>query len=81
VTGTEGLRRALLIVSDKITEVFEQQNIHKEAVPTLNFDKAKDATMAPDTLLVKSPMGTGKTKVLGISEQQPSARGCQDYYN
>jgi len=33
-------------------------------MPTLNFDKEEGATMAPDTLLVKSPMATRKTKVL-----------------
>jgi len=60
----EGLRRALLIVTDKIPDVFEQQNIHNESVTTLNLDKAKDTTMAPDSLLVKSPMGTRKTKAL-----------------
>jgi len=56
--------RAMLIVADKIPEVFEQHNIHNIAVTPLNFDKAEGATMAPDTLLVKSPMGTGKTKAL-----------------
>jgi len=30
----------------------------------LNFDKAKGADVAPDTLLIKLPMGTGKTKAL-----------------
>jgi len=30
----------------------------------LNFDQAKGAAMAPDTLLIKLPMGTGKTKAL-----------------
>jgi len=32
--------------------------------PWLNFDKAKGATEAPDTLLIKSAMDTGKTKAL-----------------
>jgi len=30
----------------------------------LNFDKAEGADMAPDTLLIKLPMGTSKTKAL-----------------
>jgi len=44
-----------LIVADEIPEVFEQQNIKSRAMTPLNFDKAKGATMAPDTLLVKPP--------------------------
>jgi len=40
------------------TLVFEQQNINNRAVTPLNFDKAKGAAMAPDTLLIKLPMGT-----------------------
>jgi len=59
-----GLRRALSITSDKIPEVFEQQNINNRAITPLNFEKAEGATKAPDTLLIKSPMCTGKTKVL-----------------
>jgi len=58
------LRRAMSITADEIPEVFEQQNINNRAVTPLNFDKAKGATMAPDTLLIKLPMGTGKTKAL-----------------
>jgi len=52
------------ITADKIPEVCEQQNITKRATPPMNFDKAKGADEAPDTLLVKLPMGTGKTKAL-----------------
>jgi len=54
----------MLIVADKIPEVFEQQNINNRAMTPLNFDKAKGANMAPDTLLIKLPMDTGKTKAL-----------------
>jgi len=65
LSHANGLRRAMLIVADEIPEVFEQQkNINNRAMTPLNFDKAKGATMAPDTLLVKSPMGTGKKKAL-----------------
>jgi len=63
-SNAEGLRRARSIVADKISEVFEQQNINNKAVTPLKFDNAKGATLAPDTLLVKSPMGTGKRKAL-----------------
>jgi len=63
-SNAEGLRRAMSIFVDKIPEVFEQQNINKKDVPALNFDKDKGANIAPDTLLVKLPMATGKTKVL-----------------
>jgi len=59
-----GLRRAMSITADKIPEVFEQQNVTKRAVTPLNFDKVGGATGAPDTLLIKLPMGTGKTKAL-----------------
>jgi len=52
------------ITTDKIPEVFEQQNINNKAVTPLKFDKAEGATMALDTLLIKLPMGTGKTKAL-----------------
>jgi len=61
----DGLRRAMSITADKIPEVFEQQNVTKRYV-TLNFDKAKGATEVPDTLLIKLPMGTSKTKALII---------------
>jgi len=61
-SNAEGLRRAMSIVADKIPEVFEKHNINNRAVTPLNFDKAEGATMAPDTLLIKSPMVTGKTK-------------------
>jgi len=63
-SNTNGLRRALSITADKICEVVEQQNVTKRAVTPLNFDKTKGATKAQDTLLIKSPMGTGKTKAL-----------------
>jgi len=63
-SNTEGLRRAMSITADKIPEVFEQQNINNKTINPLNFDKAKGATMAPDILFVKSPMGTGKKKAL-----------------
>jgi len=59
-----GLRRATSITTDEIPEAFEKQNINNRAMTPLNFDKAKGATMAPDTLLIKLPMGTGKTKAL-----------------
>jgi len=52
------------ITTDKIPEVHEQQNINNRAITPLNFDKAKGATEVPDTLLIKSPMGTSKTKAL-----------------
>jgi len=38
--------------------------ISTTAITPLNFEKAEGATMAPDTLLVKLPMGTEKTKAL-----------------
>jgi len=63
-TCANGLRRAMSITTDEIPEAFEKQNINNRAMTPLNFDKAKGATMAPDTLLIKSPMGTGKTKAL-----------------
>jgi len=47
-THPDGLRRAMSITTDEIPKVFEKQNI----------------AMAPDTLLIKLPMGTGKTKAL-----------------
>jgi len=50
--------------ADKIPEVFEQQNINNRTTPQINFDKAKGAARPPDTLLIKSPMATGKTKSL-----------------
>jgi len=53
---------SLLIRS--LTEAFEQHNITERAVTPLNFDKAEGADEAPDTLLIKSPMGTGKTNAL-----------------
>jgi len=59
----DGLRRALSITAEKIPGVFEKQNFNKAVTPR-NFDKAKGPTMAPDTLLIKLPMGTGKTKAL-----------------
>jgi len=74
-----GLRRAMSITADKIPEVFEQQNINNRAVTSLNFDKTKCATMAPDTLLIKSPMGTSKTKAL--VNYLNSDQGCQGYSN
>jgi len=52
------------ITADEIPEAFEKQNINNRAVTPLNFDKAKGAAMALDTLLIKLPMGTGKTKAL-----------------
>jgi hypothetical protein len=56
-THADGLIRAMVI-----PEVFEQQNITQRAAPPMNFDIAEGAAEAPDTLLIKSPMGTGKTK-------------------
>jgi len=61
---TNGLRRAMSITTDEIPEAFEQQNINNRAITPLNFDKVKGASMAPDTLLIKLPMGTGKMKAL-----------------
>jgi len=58
------LRRAMLITTDKIPKVFEQQNVTERAVTPLSFEKAEGATEAPDTLLIKSTMGTSKTKAL-----------------
>jgi len=58
-----GLRRAMSITADKIPKAFEQQNINNRAVTPLKFGKAKGVE-APDTLLIKSPMGTSKTKAL-----------------
>jgi len=52
------------ITADEIPQAFEKQDIRSRAMTPLNFDKAKGANMAPDTLLIKSPMGTGKTKAL-----------------
>jgi len=63
-TRANGLRRAISITADEIPEAFEKQNINNRAMTPLNFDKAEGATMAPDTLLIKSPMGTGKTNAL-----------------
>jgi len=60
----DGLRRAMSITADEIPEAFEKQNINNRAMTPLNFDKAEGAAMAPDTLLIKSPMGTSKTKAL-----------------
>jgi len=62
VTRANGLRRAMSITADEIPEAFEKQDIRSMA--PLNFDKAEGANMAPDTLLIKSPMGTGKRKAL-----------------
>jgi len=62
-SNTNGLRRAMSITADKIPEVFEQRNIKNRAITPLNCDKAKGVE-APDTLLIKLPMGTGKTKAL-----------------
>jgi len=59
VTHTNGLRRAMSITTDEIPK-----NIKSRAMTPLNFDKAKGAAIAPDTLLIKLPMGTGKTKAL-----------------
>jgi len=53
---TNSLRRAMSITADEIPEAFKQQNINNRAITSLNFDKAEGATMAPDTLLIKSPM-------------------------
>jgi len=64
VTRTNGLRRAMSITANEIPQAFEKQDIKSRAMTPLNFDKAKGADMAPDTLLIKSPMGTGKTKAL-----------------
>jgi len=64
VTRANGLRRAMSITTNKIPGTFEKQDIKSRAMTPLNFDKAKGANMAPDTLLIKSPMGTGKTKAL-----------------
>jgi len=64
VTCTDGLRRAMSITADEIPEAFEKQDIKSRAMTPLNFDKAEGANMAPDTLLIKLPMGTGKTKAL-----------------
>jgi len=50
------------ITADIIPSVYKKQNINNRAVTPLNFDKAEGAAMPPDTLLIKSPMGTGKTK-------------------
>jgi len=52
------------ITTDEIPQAFEKQDIKSRAMTPLNFDKAKGANMAPDTLLIKSPMGTGKMKAL-----------------
>jgi len=52
------------ITANKIPQAFEKQDIKSRAMTPLNFDKAKGANMASDTLLIKSPMGTGKTKAL-----------------
>jgi len=43
------------ITADEIHEAFEKQNINKIVMTPLNFDKDEGATMAPDTLLIKSP--------------------------
>jgi len=52
------------ITTDEIPETFEKQDIKSRAMTPLNFDKAEGVDIAPDTLLIKSPMGTGKTKAL-----------------
>jgi len=64
VTCANGLRRAMSITADEIPQAFEKQDIKSRAMTPLNFDKAEGADMAPDTLLIKLPMGTGKTKAL-----------------
>jgi len=64
VTHANGLRRAMSITADEIPQAFEKRDIKSRAMTPLNFDKAEGANMAPDTLLIKSPMGTGKTKAL-----------------
>jgi len=64
VTRANGLKRAMSITANEIPEAFEKQDIKSRAMTPLNFDKAEGADMAPDTLLIKSPMGTGKTKAL-----------------
>jgi len=58
VTRADGLRQAMSITADEIHEAFERQDIKSRAMTPLNFDKAEGADMAPDTLLIKSPMGT-----------------------
>jgi len=63
-THADGLRRAMSITADKIPEAFEKQDIKSRAMTPLNFDRTEGANIAPDTLLIKSPMGTGKTKAL-----------------
>jgi len=54
----------MFITADEILDAFEKQNIKNRAMTPLNFDNAEGATMAPDTLLIKLPMGTSKTKAL-----------------
>jgi len=63
-THADGLRRAMSITADEIPEAFEKHDINSRAMTPLNFDKAEGADIAPDTLLIKSLMGTGKTKAL-----------------
>jgi len=63
-THVDGLRRAMSITADEIPEAFEKQDIKSRAMTPLNFDRTEGTNMPPDTLLNKSPMGTGKTKVL-----------------
>jgi len=53
VTRTNGLRRAMSITADEISEAFENQDIKSRAMTPLNFDKAEGANMAPDTLFIK----------------------------
>jgi len=52
------------ITADEIPEAFEKQDIKSRAMTPLNFDKAEGPDMAPDMLLIKLPMGTGKKKAL-----------------
>jgi len=80
-TYADSLRRAMSITADEIPEAFENQNINNRAMTPLNFDKAKGATMAPETLLIKLPMGTGKTKALVNYLNRPSTQGRQGYNN
>jgi len=47
-----------------IPEIFERCTINERKMESINFDKSPGAAAPPDTLLIRSMMGTAKTKCL-----------------